>query len=307
MKGDMLSVQGSWMNFIPSKAARQYALECVDCSSTDDDISAADFTESHESVFQDFSGAIKYYHDLGDSTDIAFGLTGGMFSTDTNRFSPLYGLDGEIGTPYGTVDSSSTGIGATNKDSANFLTGDFEYGWRNSGGSMNTRLFIGARSEMLNWKRTAMQDLSSSNSYAGTEKSEFLGIGPRIGGSFDMPLGSSESFGLFGGLSGGVMVGSLEQKFNLDSSSTAYGDIDDYSKAVAVPFADVEMGVSAHLTEGITFQFGYQAGFASGILRTATVCTDDDVDDVKPYNDSCGDERSDVLTHGAFIRLSGNF
>jgi len=52
---------------------------------------------------------------------------------------------------------------------------------------------------------------------------------------------------------------------------------------------------------------GYSVGFASNILRTATVCTDDNQDDVKPFNTSCHDENANVLTHGATITLIGTF
>jgi hypothetical protein len=39
-------------------------------------------------------------------------------------------------------------------------------------------------------------------------------------------------------------------------------------------------------------------------LPTATVCTDDSADDIKPYGDSCSDSKSDVFTHGAVIKLT---
>jgi len=295
-----------FMNFVPEKSARQYGLECVDCSDTTD-IRTGSFVQSHETDFRDMAGEVKFFQPLSSRTDIAFGIAGGMFDPDVVRMLPLYQQDGNIGTPYGTLDSSSTNAGGTNDDEANFLSGDFEYGWRETGPSWNTRLFVGARAEMLNWKRTAMQDLSSSNLYVGTEESRFLGIGPRVGGSFDMPLGSSNNFGLFGGLSGGVLVGRRKHEFNLDSSSTAFGDLNDSSKTVAVPFVNAEVGVSANVADGITLRMGYSVGFASNILRTATVCTDDNDDDVNPYNDSCHDGNASVLTHGATITLLGNF
>jgi hypothetical protein len=313
MSVNLFQIQGSWTNFEPSKSARRYALECIDCDDTTN-IADEDFVISHESDFQDMTGAMKFFNVLSPVNDMAFGLSGGMFTTETNRFAPSYTNDGSIGTPYGTVDSSSSGDGASNQDKANFLTGDFEYGWRNSSASqtlgldnLNTRWFVGARAEILNWKRTAVQDLSSSNLYAGDEKSEFFGIGPRIGGSFDQPLGATKRFGLFGGLSGGAMYGRREQSFSLSSASTADGDLPGDSDTVVVPFLDAEIGVTAYVNEGITLQFGYQAGFTSGIIRNATVCTDNNADDVKPYNDSCGDKSSDTLTHGAVIRLTGTF
>jgi hypothetical protein len=252
------------------------------------------------------SGAIKYYNDLGGNNDIAFGLSGGMFETDTHYFSPADESDATIGTPYGILDSGSSSniAGGTNQDEAEFLTGDFEYAWRDQAGSTSTRIFIGARAEVLNWKRTAIQDLTSSDTYAGREESEFFGIGPRIGGSFETPFGANQNFGLVGALSGGVMFGDLDQSFHLDSSSSAFGDISDYSKTVVVPFVDAEIGVAAQVAPGVALQLGYQAGFTSGILRTATVCTDDGADDIKPYGDSCSDSKSDVFTHGAVIKLT---
>lgn len=313
MTTDMLSIQGSWLNFQPSTSARRYALECVDCSDTDN-IAGANFVLSHESDFQDMSGTLKYYNVLNSSNDMAFGLTGGMFETEIHRLIPLYQQDGNIGTPYGTVDSSSTNVGGTNQDKAKFLTGDFEYGWRETGKSngsgfdqLNRRFFVGARAQFLNWKRTAAQDLSSSNVYAGEEKSEFYGIGPRVGGSFDYPLGTTKRLGLFGSLSGGAMLGRRKQSFSLDSSSTAFEDLHGDSSTIVAPFVDADIGISAYLNEGVTIQFGYQVGFEANVLRTATVCTDDYDDDVAPYNESCGTSSGDVLTHGAVIRLTGTF
>lgn len=313
MTVNLFQIQGSWTNFEPSKSARRYALACIDCDDTTD-ISSEDDVLSYESESQDMTGMMKYFHVLSAENDMAFAVSGGMFSTVTNHFSASYTNDVVVGTPYGTLDSSSYSDSANNQDKANYITGDFEYGWRNSGpaqtlglDSLNTRWFVGARAEVLNWKRTALQDLSSSNLYAGEEKSEFYGIGPRIGGSFDKPLGSTKRFGLFGGVSGGAMIGHRSQRFSVTSSSTAYGDLPDNSRTVVVPFVDAEIGVSAYLSEGISLQFGYQAGFASGIIRNATVCTDDNADDVKPYNESCGNTSSDTLVHGAIIRLTGTF
>lgn len=300
---DIFSVQAGYSYWIPDDDAREYAIQCFDCSDTSNILGYP--TEERESNLSNLVGGIKWTREFGRN-DFALGFNFGFFKTDINQITALD--EDEIGTPYGTVDSSSSNAGATNQDSAMFFMGDFEYGWhRNGPANSNVRLFAGIRAEYLNWEREANQNLSSSQWFVGDEDSVFYGLGPRLGLSFDKPISSSKRISLFGAISGGFLVGKLERDWDLNGVTDEAARYRDEDKVQFVPFGESELGFGYIVANDIQLQLGYQAGYQHDILHTATVCTDDFDDDVKPDNTSCGDEDSGVLNHGPFMRFNWYF
>jgi hypothetical protein len=301
---DKFSLTGGYSYWIPDDDANVYAIQCFDCSDVSNILAFPH--EEFESDLSNVVGGIKWTREFG-TNDFALGFNYGLFQSEkaTLITSDNGGTDVEFGTPYGTLDSSSTNVNGTNEDSAMFFMGDFEYGWRMQGAAnSNIRLFAGVRAEYLNWEREAFQDLSSSNSFNGTEDSTFYGAGPRVGASFEFPISSSNNISLFGGLSGGFMYGKLERDWDLLPDTTDAADYREVSEGQFVPFGDAELGFGYIVARDIQLQLGYQAGYQSDVLHTATVCTDDFEDDVKPNNDSCGDADSGVLNHGPFLRFN---
>ena len=307
---DTLSIQGSWLDFEPGRDARTYAIECFDCDDTSN-IKGFPYSE-HESNFTDnLSGAFKWTHELDGrglwGTD-DFAIGGSYFKDDTktNRFGSFDSIN-VVGTPYGTLDSSSGDDPSSNKDEAWFATGDVEFGWNRQHGDADVRYFVGLRTEYMEYERDAMQYLSSSNIYNGEEKSEFFGIGPRIGVSIKQPVGASKKFAVIGSVSGGIMYGHLERNFNVKADTDAKDDLPDDSGKKWVPFADAEVGLSYQINDATSLVLGYQVGYQDNIIALSSVCTDDYDDDVKPYNDSCGNDLSSAMTHGAYLRAVFEF
>ncbi|MEH6503413.1 MAG: Lpg1974 family pore-forming outer membrane protein [Cycloclasticus sp.] len=308
---DTLSVQGSWLDFKPGDDARTYAIECTDCSDTSN-IKAFP-NKDYESKFEDtFSASFKWTHELSGrglwgSDDIAIG--GGFFTeeTETTTMIANYQAGGNIGTPYGTIDSSSTGANGKNQDEVWFATGDIELGWNRQHGNSDVRYHVGLRTQFMEYERNAIQDLSSSNVYNGEETSEFFGIGPRVGVSIKKPLGTSKNIALIGSVSGGVMYGKLKRDFSVTADTDAVDDLRDRSSREWVPFMDAEAGFAYNIEEGISLELGYTASYQDDIILLGSVCTDDYYDDVKPYNPSCGDDESSAITHGPFLRMTAEF
>lgn len=309
---DSFTIQGTSLDFVPGDDAKVYALECTGCS--DPSNIKAFPTKEHETNF-DENTAISFMwihnNDDGDSGILGaddFGI-GGSFSNYESSTNSFVASDSgrTIGTPYGTLDSSSAGVSGNNKDDAMFATGDLELGWNRHHGNADVRLFAGLRTEYMEYEREAVQDLSSSHTYNGRETSEFFGAGPRVGASIKKPVGSSKNFAVIAGLSGGVMYGKLERDFKLTSDTDHRDGYENLSENVWVPFADAEAGFAFQVEEGISLEVGYQAGLQRNILQLSQVCTDDYADDVKPFNSSCEDKKSNVITHGAFLRVTAEF
>jgi len=306
---DKLSVWGGWSDFVPDDDANVYAITGVVDSTEFDDA-----TEEQRSDLSDYVGGIKWTREF-DTYDLAFGFNfGGNFdgersSFGTGNISDSTGQFPGFSTPYGTSDSSSSsevGFG-TIEDSAMFFTGDVEYGWLR-GSPNNIRLFAGVRVEYLEWEREGLINISSSGDvYDGTETSTFWGIGPRIGASFDRPVSSSGNLSVFGGLSGGALIGSLEREFDLAPLSISGGGFRDDDSTQVVPFGDAELGLGYIVEQDIQIQFGYMAGYQHDVLHTASVCDPDDADNKASSPEDCPDNDSSVFTYGPFLRFNAYF
>lgn len=299
---DKLSITGGYTWGVPGDAANVFAIQCFGCSDTRF-ISSRASVDERESNLSNFVGGIKWTREFR-TYDFAFGFNAG-YLTDT-----LYTLSASdsnpLGTPYGTLDSSSGGASGTSEDTTLFFTGDAEYGWH-LGGPNNIRLHAGLRVEYLDWERTANQDLSSSADYEGIESSTFFGIGPRVGASFERSVNTSGNLSVFGGISGGFLYGSrdheVEVSANTNGNYTTLGD-----ETELIPFGDAEAGLGYLIGPDAQIQIGYQGAYQQDILDTYTVCTNDFADASRGQgNKSCGNGESDYWMHGPFLRFNAYF
>jgi len=302
---DKLSVWGGWSDFVPDDDANVYAVVGGGTS----DLA----TEELKSDLTDYAGGIRWVREF-DTYDYAFGFNfGGNFNGERSTFGTGSLSTGDplsFSTPYGNSDSSSDSEDnlAMNEDSAMFFTGDVEYGWLR-GGPNNIRLFAGVRAEFLEWEREGLQQLSSTvEVYDGTETSTFWGIGPRIGASFDRPINTSGNLSVFGSLSGGAMIGSLERDFDIHPDSTlSGGGFTDEDSTEIVPFGDAEFGLGYIVEQDIQIQFGFMAGYQHDVLFTASVCHPEDGDNKADDPEDCPDNESSVWTYGPFMRFNAYF
>jgi len=260
-----------------------------------------------------FVGAVKFGRQSGQ-WDVAIGFH--MSSLSGNDYSPYVKGDSgeEVLTPYGG-NGDEDNVNMSGRDSAQLFSGDLEVGYRPSGiasGNANVRVFGGLRIASTKFDRYADFLIStSSNSWKGTESSRFYGIGPRVGASFETPIGSAGSAGvnLFGSASGGVMFGQITHSMNGQkggSSGSSYHS--SYSNSASVPFADVEFGVGLAVAKDQKIEFGVNAGIQKDVIKTFQICSDRDEHGLLGGSSYCGDTaRSSLISRGAFIRYSWKF
>ncbi|NOZ32272.1 MAG: hypothetical protein GXP01_04175 [Alphaproteobacteria bacterium] len=237
------------------------------------------------SEFNDaFSGAFTIGRKAGQ-VDISISIRGGQFAADEIH------VHEDDTTPYGELDSSTTGDWTSN-DTSSFITGTFEAGYTlpSSQGGPTVRIFGGLRAEKFVWNRYAdVEYLTSSDatrSYNGNETSTFVGVGPSIGVEIEVPVGDETGFSVFGGASGGILLGTQERVYPLGGESGF----------AAVPFANAEAGVNFAVSDYFNLSVGYQADLRANVISSLVACR-------------CADDvqQNQAVTHGAFFRATAYF
>lgn len=318
---DTLSIQGSWLDFEAGKDARTHAISCDTPACEDSNIKSYP-TEKHESDFDNsFSGAFKWTHEtngngLWGSNDLAIG---GSFFKDESSKDNLDTTQGgstsarTYGTGFGVVDSSTADISSV-QDDVWYVTGDVEFGWNSKQGDADVRTFIGARFAVLEYERNATHNFPRGSettdqwNFDGEEKSKFIGVGPRVGASIKQPIAGSKNLAVTAAISGGVLFGNLEREYHVSSyTNPGGGALDDKRSREFVPFADVEAALSYQINDGLFVEAGYQYSYQDDIILLGSVCTDASIDDAKPDNSSCGDDKSNAQSHGPFLRVTFPF
>lgn len=301
-----MSLQGSFAFFRPDEAARTAGLRCDGCTN-DVDIRNSE-PATIETLFNpDVSGRATLGH-RWSVFDLTIAAGGHTAETDPKRMQvDDSGAIEEIGTPYGICNDGDDDI-CESEDKAHFINGDLEMGFNGQTGRVHYRLFGGLRGEVFDWTRISEHHLEGGE-FEGTENSTFVGAGPRIGAHSEIALGKNQFFHVVTGVSGGVLVGSLKREFDAWDADIPGPVPFDESNAVAVPFGEAEMGLGLRMMENVFVQLGYEGGYRGGVISSFAPCTDTLNDDLLVQGDaSCGrNERSGMWTHGAFVRLGGEF
>ncbi len=300
--GVWITFEGGYSFFSTNGNANNPAIQCIGCGDTVDITGPGYPVNYFDSDFDDpgAHGSVSIGFQDG-MMDHVLSTSFGTFSSESLNVTPTdYN---SVGTPYGSCSTST--ILCDSKDNALFFNVDWERGHSNTAQNTDAeyRFFYGLRTEYFRWERDANQLLSSSNSFAGSEISEFFGIGPRVGGSAIVPLDIDNaavptSFFVEG--SGGVLLGNLTNDISPDS----------YEEFVAVPFVEAEAGFKLDLGGGKSLQFGYQGSGKFGIIAAGGVCTNDYADTTRGITTFHGTQpcggvgRSDAFAHGMFVRLT---
>jgi len=313
---DTLSVTGSFTQYLDDDD-RAYAEECAECNSDTNPIRGNPVTFDS---LDGFSGEIKWNRELGKdggpmgADDFGVGIAFSHSSTDTERLPHAYDGGWGAATPYGTLQSSDE-LGLNQfEDSMTTFRADIEYGW-DKGGNSNVRMFAGLRALYTNYERDVTSlSLSSEYTFEGTESSTYWGIGPRVGLSFDSPMGSSQNFSIVGSAAGGFLIGERSHETDPTGStdSPEYYSTQDEDDTEFVAFAEGELGFGYLVEKGIQIQTGWQAAYTGDVVSLYGMCRDPDEDEARstgtPAAVGCdGTVDSSVITHGPFLRFIAEF
>lgn len=203
-----------------------------------------------------YMGSLTLSRQTSPTKDMAFGLSFGISDDDAFSFTSSFS---------GSGSGSASFIGG---EGLSFTALDFEMGNSIPAGAADMRWFYGVRA--LASKATVSGDLEVDKAGSGgsgsaefEEKSEYLGIGPRVGVGFStQPVPGSQlgQFGLSGEIGAALLFGSREDTFT--SSFSSGGPTSSFSSSFSerknVTSLDAQVGVDYYLSDNATISVGYQ-------------------------------------------------
>ena len=281
-----------------------------------------DLTQWTDNTDVGLNNGSPYYIDLdrnwtgGASIDTQLDQTFGFFVAikyGTNHGSSTVLSGDEPYTAYFKCESDRDSAPAcAMEDTLRYMSGDLALSYSlDNASSVNAKLIGGIRIAQLDMSRSG-----NNIGFGGDmddewgnlkEKSSFSGAGPSLGFSFDAPSAGNVSF--FGSALGGIMFG--ERKYSVDSFNQYEDDGASGSRTSnkSIVFGEAEAGLSYHFSEATAMSVGYNVKWYG--KGSAELGTPNDNESMADYNSeslmNTPTDTTDVLAHGAFLRLAASF
>jgi outer membrane protein OmpA-like peptidoglycan-associated protein len=183
------------------------------------------------------------------------------------------------------------------KMKASYWLGDIEVGYNFASGMTGARLFLGAR--YVNFDHKMKQDgFADDDDFSVDYKSEYKGIGPRIGASVSHRFGNS-AFSIFADVSGAVLFGKLKGKYQEQIDESVPDSSIKDKKSRTVWNADGQIGLNWEVAPLVNIGAGYRAEYWNGVAFKT-------VEDQWGSPDLNASGSGDRFMHGPFVRLTYN-
>jgi hypothetical protein len=240
-----------------------------------------------------YRGAAKFGKRFDDSLDWRLGVAYSDFVKNHSSLS-ISGITSGSGSGSG-----SGSLDAEGSATFSYLTGDLELGYNvRPSDQFDLRVFGGLRILSSRDAQDKFGDFtitSGGGDFDIKGRSEFLGIGPRVGMDFSSTLGDS-GFGFSGMLATALIFGDLKTKFEFTGTSggSSISGFSDTSHENETIFnLEAAFGGDFHLSEKSVLTLGYRAEYFKDVR----------------FSDKIGEsgETPSTLSHGPFLRFTTEF